>query len=176
MKGRVIIYDMTVMRIEKDFLAVHGPIWDLEYIPQKNSLIVAGLDDYMTEWMLGSFNTNYFLEKTSPRRFESDADNNGALQFARKCSICHTLDTEAIGRRAGPPLNGVFGRKAGAVPNYPYSEALTHSQLIWSEATIDKLFDAGPDVLTPGTKMPIQKIKKKKDRQDLIMFLRDATR
>ncbi|MEE2775018.1 MAG: c-type cytochrome [Pseudomonadota bacterium] len=176
MKGRVVIYDTQMMEVEKDFLAVHGPIWDLEYVPEKNSLIVAGLDDYLTEWLLGSFNTNYFLEKKSPRRFESDTDNNGALQFARKCSICHTLDTKDIGRRAGPPLNGVFGRKAGTVPGYPYSESLVHSQLIWNEVTIDKLFEAGPDVLTPGTKMPIQRIKTKKDRRDLIEFLKDATK
>ena len=40
---------------------------------------------------------------------------------------------------------------------------------------IKRLFKEGPEIVTPGTKMPIQKIKKDKDRLDLIFFLKDAT-
>ncbi|MED5530768.1 MAG: c-type cytochrome, partial [Pseudomonadota bacterium] len=120
--------------------------------------------------------SNYFLPKSNSRRFqETDALSNGALQFARKCSICHTLDSSDIGRRAGPPLLGVFGRKAGSIAGYPYSDALLESTIIWTEETISWLFKAGPEIVTPGTKMPIQKIKKNQDRLDLINFLKDAT-
>ena len=80
-----------------------------------------------------------------------------------------------IGRRAGPPLYGVFGRRAGSLLGYPYSKALIESEIIWSEETISRLFKEGPEIVTPGTKMPIQKIKKDKDRLDLIFFLKDAT-
>ena len=58
---------------------------------------------------------------------------------------------------------------------YPYSKALIESEIIWSEETISRLFKEGPEIVTPGTKMPIQKIKKDKDRLDLIFFLKDAT-
>ena len=58
---------------------------------------------------------------------------------------------------------------------YPYSKALIDSEIIWSEETISRLFKEGPEIVTPGTKMPIQKIKKDKDRLDLIFFLKDAT-
>ena len=58
---------------------------------------------------------------------------------------------------------------------YPYSKALIDSDIIWSEETISRLFKEGPEIVTPGTKMPIQKIKKDKDRLDLIFFLKDAT-
>ena len=110
------------------------------------------------------------------RRFhQKDALSNGALQFARKCSICHTLDSKDIGRRAGPPLHGVFGRTAGSLKGYSYSKALIDSDIIWNEDTISRLFKEGPEIVTPGTKMPIQKIKKDSDRLDLIYFLKDAT-
>ena len=97
------------------------------------------------------------------------------MQFARKCSIYHTLERKDIGRRAGPPLNCVFGRRAGSLKGYPYSKALINSDIIWSEDTINRLFEEGPEIVTPGTKMPIQKIKKDSDRLDLIYFLKDAT-
>ena len=69
----------------------------------------------------------------------------------------------------------LFGRKAGSVAGYPYSEALIGAEIVWSDATIDLLFDLGPDHYTPGTKMPMQRIDGAEDRADLIAYLRDAT-
>ncbi len=176
MKGRIIFVDMAKMRVQKDFLAVDGPVWDAVYNSKNEAVIIGGLDDNLIEWRLKSFHSNYFLPKSNNRRFqETDALSNGALQFARKCSICHTLDSSEIGRRAGPPLLGVFGRKAGSIADYPYSDALLKSTIIWTEETISWLFEAGPEIVTPGTKMPIQKIKRNQDRLDLINFLKDAT-
>ena len=40
--------------------------------------------------------------------------------------------------RIGPNLYGVVGRKAGAVPNFAYSESLKGSGLTWDEPTLDK--------------------------------------
>ncbi|MDG2354843.1 MAG: cytochrome C [Paracoccaceae bacterium] len=177
MNGRIIFIDLAKMKIQKDFLAVDGPVWDVVYNSENETLIVGGLDDTLIEWQLKSFHSNYFLPKPNDRRFQqTDALSNGALQFARKCSICHTLDSSEIGRRAGPPLLGVFGRKAGTISDYPYSDALLKSDIIWNEETISKLFEKGPEIVTPGTKMPIQKIKRNEDRLDLINFLKDATR
>ena len=165
------------MEIEKDFLAVNGPVWDVIYYPKTQSVFIGGLDDVLTEWRLTSFHSNYFVENKKDRRFqETTALSNGELQFARKCSICHTLNSVKTGRRAGPPLLGVFGRKAGSLSDYPYSDALLKSDIIWSKETIGQLFEKGPEIVTPGTKMPIQKIQKIQDRLDLINFLKDATR
>ena len=177
MNGRVIFVDLDRMKVQKDFLAVDGPVWDVVYNFESESVIIGGLDDTLIEWRLKSFHSNYFLPENKDRRFQkTDALNNGALQFARKCSICHTLDSSEVGRRAGPPLYGVFGRKAGTISGYSYSDALLESQIIWSEETISRLFEEGPEIVTPGTKMPIQKIKKEMDRLDLITFLKEATR
>ena len=68
----------------------------------------------------------------------------------------------------------VFGRKAGTLSGYPYSSALAEAEIVWNEDTIDALFKEGPDVVTPGSKMPLQRVKKVKDRQDLIEFLKSA--
>ena len=176
-KGRIIFIDLSGMRIEKDFLAVDGPVWDVIYNPENESVVIGGLDDTLIEWNLKTFHSNYFLPKSDDRRFQkTNSLSNGERQFARKCSICHTLGSTELGRRAGPPLFGVFGREAGTLPGYLYSEALLKSDIIWNEQTIGRLFEEGPEIVTPGTKMPIQKIKIEQDRLDLISFLKDATR
>ncbi len=104
--------------------------------------------------------------------------SNGERQFVRKCSICHTLEQPATTsdlRRAGPTLYGLFGRQAGTVPGYRYSDALNGSDVIWETETINQLFELGPDHFTPGSKMPMQRIAKLEDRQDLIAYLRANT-
>ena len=99
---------------------------------------------------------------------------NGERQFARKCSICHTLTPDGE-RRAGPTLFGLFGRPAGTVPGYSYSETLADSDIVWNETTIDRLFEEGPDHYTPGSKMPMQRMTDPQDRRDLIEFLAERT-
>src|SRR3546814_3372309 len=73
----------------------------------------------------------------------------------RKCSACHTLGPDSA-NKAGPTLHGIFGRRAGSVPGYKYSDALKESELVWNEKTIGNLFKLGPDDFTPGSKMPLQ--------------------
>ena len=110
------------------------------------------------------------------RSFLRDANQmpNGERQFMRKCSICHTLEPDGR-RRAGPSLHGLFGRRAGTVPGYSYSDTVSGLGIDWSEETIDQLFDLGPDHFIPGSKMPMQVIQSPDDRADLIAFLKDNT-
>jgi cytochrome c len=98
----------------------------------------------------------------------------GELQFARKCSLCHTLTSDG-GNRAGPTLYKVFGRRVGTLPGYPYSEALKKADIIWSAKTIELLFGLGPNHYLPGTKMPLQRIADPKKREALIAYLKGAT-
>ena len=174
-KGRMIILDTRNWSLVRDFNAVNGPIWDNILFPNDSSLIVAGLDDFLTRWQIFDFPPK-FLERPGPaRRFNPVKEvSNGEKQFARKCSVCHTL-VENGKKRAGPTLYKIFGRKAGTLEGYKYSKALIESDIIWNEESINRLFDEGPDKVTPGTKMPIQRMKKTQDRQDLVMFLKKAT-
>src|SRR3712207_15531 len=104
---------------------------------------------------------------------DEEADARGAELF-RRCSACHTLTPDG-GNRAGPTLYGLFGRPAGAVPGYPYSEALRDSGIVWTEETVGDLFERGPHVVTPGSKMPRQHMPSAADRAELIAYLRRVT-
>jgi cytochrome c len=100
------------------------------------------------------------------------ADPARGEQLWRKCASCHTLD--ANGRnRAGPRLHGVFGRAAGSVPNYSYSDALKKSGIVWSDATLDA-YIKDAEAFVPGTKM-YGGLSQDADREDLLAFLREAT-
>ena len=145
-------------------------------MPGAEHIIVAGLDDFITRWPIFEFPPE-FLEKPGPaRRFHPTKNiGNGERQFARKCSVCHTLKLDGK-RRAGPTLFGVFGRQAGTLEGYTYSDALLQSTIVWDANSIDRLFKDGPDVVTPGTKMPVQRMKNAEDRRDLVSFLQSATK
>ena len=54
--------------------------------------------------------------------------------FARRCSGCHSPDSN----KEGPRLRGIVGRKAGAVPGFPYSDGLRNSGIIWSGELLAK--------------------------------------
>lgn len=174
-EGYIMIVETQDWRVERDFRAMaRGPVWALAFAGPDH-LYSGGLDDRILSWDLSS-STSLAAAGETDRRFHKDPDamDNGERQFARKCSICHTLSGDTA-RRAGPALEGLFGRPAGAVEGYPYSDAIRYSDIVWSEETIDALFDIGPEHYTPGTKMPMQRITDPKDRADLIAYLKVAT-
>lgn len=174
--GYIMVIDTEEWAIARDFRAMReGPVWALDFSPDGTRLYAGGLEDVAYSWpvaLLDSFEpagggTRSFLR-------DPEEMSNGERQFMRKCSICHAL-TPPPSRKAGPSLHGLFGRRAGTVPGYPYSEVLTGSDIIWSDETIDRLFDLGPDHYIPGSKMPMQRIAGDQDRQDLIEFLRGTS-
>ncbi|MFN4311786.1 MAG: c-type cytochrome [Ferrovibrio sp.] len=89
-----------------------------------------------------------------------------------KCRACHTL--QADGRNiVGPRLHGVFGRKAGSLPDYRYSEAMKKSGIVWTAETMDKYLAATQDYI-PGNKM-YGGLAIVQDRVDLIAWLQQQT-
>ena len=174
-KGRVIMISLDDYSLVRDFRAAHGPVWALALNKDSTMLFVGGLDDYINQWDLVTYPQPVIVPPGPARRFNpSKLLSNGQKQFARKCSVCHTLDPDGR-RRAGPTLYKVFGREAGTLEGYKYSKALLDSKIIWNEKTIHQLFTKGPDLVLPGTKMPIQRMKISQDRIDLINFLKEAT-
>ena len=138
-----------------------------------------GLDDFVSLWQIGSHQPYADAEREFPRRFQLSAtgDNKlakGELQFARKCSVCHTLEQDGK-NRAGPSLHGLFGRRIASVDGYPYSPALRTLDIVWTEDTVSKLFELGPEVFTPGSKMPLQKMSDPEQRAALIAYLKVTT-
>lgn len=174
--GYIMVVDTDIWRISRDFrAALHGPIWALDFTPSGTGVIAGGIADEAYLWPLEGGDSQPRMAEIR-RQFHVDPSkvSNGERQFLRKCSICHTLGADGE-RRAGPPLAGLFGRPAGAVAGYNYSDAVRNSRIVWSEETINKLFDLGPDHYLPGTNMPMQRIVSEEDRADLIEFLKRET-
>lgn len=86
------------------------------------------------------------------------------------CQDCHSLDSNDV----GPMHRGVFGRRAGAVPDYSYSPALKSSGLVWDEKTLDQWL-TDPQKLVPGAKM-FYHLEGARDRADVIEYLKDRAR
>jgi cytochrome c len=175
-EGYIMVIDTHARQITRDFRAtLRGPIWALAFAPDGLNIHAGGIDDTVYSFPLDAMDEAPQMG-TAERSFLTNPDemSNGERQFKRKCSICHTTDAGSA-RRAGPSLHGVFGRQAGTVKDYSYSPTLQGSEIIWTDATIDALFDLGPDHYIPGSKMPMQRITAVEDRQDLINYLRDVT-
>lgn len=175
-EGYIMVIDTQSWRIARDFRAtLRGPIWALAFSADGQNIHAGGIDDAMYSWPLASLSEHGQMADVD-RTFLKNPDkmDNGERQFARKCSICHALTPDGQ-RRAGPTLYGIFGRPAGSLPGYLYSQTLTGSDIIWSDDTINQLFDEGPDHYIPGSKMPMQRITGAQDRADLIAYLRRAT-
>lgn len=174
-QGYIMIVDTEEWRIARDFRAMReGPVWALAFDRAGARLWAGGLDAVIYGWpvaLLGEFDpvgdSRAFL--TAPEEV-----GNGERQFLRKCSICHALSDDGT-RKAGPHLAGIFGRPAGSLKGYRYSETLDQATIIWNDDSIDALFDLGPDHYIPGSKMPMQRITGAQDRADLIAYLKQAT-
>jgi len=90
-----------------------------------------------------------------------------------RCIACHAIDRD----RTGPRHAGLFGRRAGSVPGFPYSPAMRKAGekgLVWDEATLDK-FLQNPTKFVPGTRMGYAGVPDPQDRADLLAYLRQAT-
>lgn len=174
--GYIMLIDTEEWRITRDFQAMaRGPVWALAFSPEGGMIYAGGLSEVIYGWpvdLLDDYDPAGAIEHSFLR--PAAEMENGERQFMRKCSICHAL-TPPPSRKAGPTLYGLFDRPAGAVPGYAYSETLDSSDIVWTEDTIDALFDLGPDHYIPGSKMPMQRITAPEDRQDMIDYLRRAT-
>ena len=92
----------------------------------------------------------------------------GRTAFGKRCTGCHALDHE----KTGPRLAGVVGRKAGAVPAFPYSDALKKSGVVWSEAVLDKWL-TDPDSVIPDSDMTFR-LDNAGERAAIIAFLKET--
>ena len=91
----------------------------------------------------------------------------------KKCKTCHTFDPSK--KKIGPHLKGIIGRKSASVEGYKYSKAMKAADVTWDEETLDKYL-IKPKAFIKGTKMSFGGLKKDSQRQDLIAYLKEASK
>ncbi len=77
--------------------------------------------------------------------------------------------------KVGPNLHGLFGRKAGSLDGFKFSKAMKASGIVWDEAMLDK-YPTKPRKLVPKTKMTFSRLTKQSQRDNIIGYLKDATK
>jgi cytochrome c len=113
------------------------------------------------------------LLASGPAAAEGDAAK-GKAAFA-KCAICHQVGPGAA-TLVGPELNGIVGRKAGSVADYPYSpgmKKLAGEGFTWTEENLDKWI-ADPKAMIPDSPMALafQGVPDAGERADIIAYLK----
>ncbi len=105
------------------------------------------------------------------------AEEMGDAERGRKifaqCQMCHQVGPDAESR-IGPHLNGIFGRRAGAIEAFRYSEGLERAGadgLVWDIRRLDA-YVKNPRALVSGTRMNFAGLKSQTDRDDVLAYLR----
>lgn len=88
----------------------------------------------------------------------------------RRCAACHQVGPDAA-NRIGPHLNGVVGRKAGAVEGFRYSRPMSATDIVWGEDELAR-FLANPREMMPGTTMVFVGIRDESEIANLIAYLK----
>ncbi|MEK9745393.1 MAG: cytochrome c family protein [Candidatus Puniceispirillum sp.] len=96
-------------------------------------------------------------------------DAKAGEKVFRKCKSCHYVDQEK--NKTGPHLVNIIGRAAGSVDGFKYSNAMKESGLTWDEATLAE-FLKKPKTYIKGTKMAFSGLRKDKEIDDLIAYLK----
>ena len=100
------------------------------------------------------------------------ADDPGPSEL-QKCKICHSLDKGGP-NRVGPNLFGVFGRKAGSVAGFAYSDTMKNSGIVWGDDTLAKYL-RDPKESLPGNRMSFPGIQDDATLHALLQSLKQAT-
>jgi cytochrome c len=173
--GSVALWSLPEGRLRHTLEGPGLPVWSVAFAPDGATLWTGGVDRRVRRWDAA---TGRPLGPAAPEAMDATArpglDAHGARIF-RACAACHSLTAEG-GNMAGPNLHGLFGRRMGSVPGYAYSERLARGDIVWTPETVADLFTRGPDVVTPGTKMPVQTVGNAEDLSALLRFLEQATR
>jgi len=103
----------------------------------------------------------------------SAADAAKGKKVFNKCKACHAV--KAGKNKVGPSLHGLMGRKAATVPGFKYSKAMKASGIVWDEANLRGYLEK-PRKFLKGTRMAFAGIKKKKQMDNLIAYLKEATK
>lgn len=89
----------------------------------------------------------------------------GKQLFEKRCTGCHALDRD----KEGPRLGNVYGRQAGSIPSFKYSDGLKSAHLVWDSHLLDRWL-TDPDSVVPDNDMTFH-VPSVQERADIIRFL-----
>jgi cytochrome c len=172
--GVVAVIDRKTRSIARSLVDPGSPVWSLAFLSDNTTLLTGGADGKIRRWNARTGEpVGSSLQATPRDPLAAYAGDHGAEVF-RACVACHTLSAKDA-QRAGPTLEGLYGRRIASLPGYRFSDALKGMDIVWTPETVSKLFELGPNAYTPGTKMPEQRIGSAEDRKALTDFLQRAT-
>ena len=93
----------------------------------------------------------------------------GAILWKR-CRACHNVEAGAR-HKVGPNLHGIYGMTAGTQDGFAYSKAMRASGVVWNDATLSAYLE-DPRGYMPGNRMSFVGLKRKEDRDALLLWLR----
>ena len=104
----------------------------------------------------------------------ADGDAVRGKKVFKKCKACHAI--KAGKHKIGPSLHGVVGRKAGTAEGFKRYKGLRGAEWVWDAAILDAyLIDPKKYVKENNKKRKssmVLKVKKKKDRDSVIAYLK----
>lgn len=119
-------------------------------------------------WLIGA--SFLCLVGATAKSAADPAMMSGKELFKRQCAACHA-DSLAAPPRQGPPLAGVFGRKAGSISSFTYSPGFAKATWTWDEAHLNSWL-TNPQAVIPGAIMPYRQ-SNADVRQTIIAYLRE---
>lgn len=104
-------------------------------------------------------------------------DTTKGAKVYKKCVSCHMIGEKAK-NRVGPQLNGIIGRPIASVGDYKYSKALVkygEAEKTWREDNLAAYLES-PRKVVKGGRMAFAGLRKQKDRDDVIAYLKQAAK
>lgn len=124
--------------------------------------------------VLGAFLA--FAPATGALAQQAAGDPAAGQRVFNQCRACHTI--EQGGRnQVGPNLHGVFGRRAGSIEGFRYSENMKEiggGGHTWSEETLRAYLTNPKDVVPKGI-MAFPGIRNPQQLNDLLAYLKQAS-
>ncbi|GJM03881.1 MAG: hypothetical protein DHS20C08_23820 [Rhodomicrobium sp.] len=97
----------------------------------------------------------------------------GHIMFKHRCQSCHSNNLSKPSY--GPTLKKVYGRKAGSIVGFNYSDALRKSGIVWNETTLRKWISSNKEMM-PGTRMRHVGVTDKAEQNFLIEYLKHISK